>query len=129
MMLGEGVLDGRRIVDHGAIRLFTRRENGRVSHRALGWETANGTNSGGRLASRRAFGHTGFTGTSLWIDPERDLFVVLLSNRVNPSRDGDEIRAVRARLADAVLSAYDAAHPHRRRPRPPRPSPAPRTAP
>jgi CubicO group peptidase (beta-lactamase class C family) len=48
-------------------------------------------------------------GTSLWIDPERDLFVVLLSNRVNPTRASEKIRSVRVRLADAVFAAYDAA--------------------
>ena len=64
-----------------------RSQDSALSHRALGWETPNGTNSAGRLMSRRAFGHTGFTGTSIWIDPERGVFVVLLSNRVNPTRE------------------------------------------
>ncbi|HJR41655.1 MAG TPA: serine hydrolase domain-containing protein [Gemmatimonadaceae bacterium] len=109
MMLNGGELEGQRVLDRKALRLFTRRENGKVSHRALGWETPNGANSAGRLASRRAFGHTGFTGTSLWIDPERDLFVVLLSNRVNPTRASEKIHSVRVRLADAVFAAYDAA--------------------
>jgi CubicO group peptidase (beta-lactamase class C family) len=80
----------------------------RLSHRALGWETANGENSAGRRASARAFGHTGFTGTSLWIDPERDAFVLLLTNRVNPTRENRKIGAVRVALADAVLAALDA---------------------
>ena len=109
MMLNGGALDSVRIVERKAIREFTKRQNRKLSHRALGWETPNGTNSAGSRASRSAYGHTGFTGTSIWIDPRRDLFVVLLSNRVNPSRTGDEIRAVRARLADAVFGAYDAA--------------------
>jgi CubicO group peptidase (beta-lactamase class C family) len=50
----------------------------------------------------RSFGHTGFTGTSLWIDPEQRLFVVLLTNRVHPTRANNAIRAVRAQVADAV---------------------------
>jgi CubicO group peptidase (beta-lactamase class C family) len=54
--------------------------------------------------SRRAFGHTGFTGTSLWIDPARGVFVILLSNRIHPTRDNDAIRWVRPAMADAVLS-------------------------
>jgi CubicO group peptidase (beta-lactamase class C family) len=58
--------------------------------------------SAGSLWSARSFGHTGFTGTSLWIDPERRLFVVLLTNRVHPTRANDAIRAVRAQVADAI---------------------------
>ena len=61
--------------------------------------------SAGTLFSARSFGHTGFTGTSLWIDPERGLFVILLTNRVNPSRQNDAIRQVRADVADAVVRA------------------------
>ncbi|MBC7790114.1 MAG: serine hydrolase, partial [Anaerolineae bacterium] len=76
---------------------------------ALGWETARGASSAGRLMSRAAFGHTGFTGTSLWIDPSRDLFVILLTNRVNPTRENRRIGGVRSALADAVVAAIDAA--------------------
>jgi CubicO group peptidase (beta-lactamase class C family) len=54
--------------------------------------------------SARAFGHTGFTGTSLWIDPANDVFVLLLSNRVNPTRERRRISEVRPALADAALS-------------------------
>jgi CubicO group peptidase (beta-lactamase class C family) len=53
--------------------------------------------------SRRAFGHTGFTGTSLWIDPANDVFVLLLTNRVNPTRENHKIAGVRVALADAVM--------------------------
>ena len=56
------------------------------------------------MLSPRAFGHTGFTGTSMWIDPERNLFVILLTNRVHPTRDNDAIRQVRRHVADAVVS-------------------------
>jgi CubicO group peptidase (beta-lactamase class C family) len=55
--------------------------------------------------SKRAFGHTGFTGTSIWIDPERGVFVILLSNRVNPTREHRGITAVRVAVADAVMGA------------------------
>jgi CubicO group peptidase (beta-lactamase class C family) len=51
-----------------------------------------------------AFGHTGFTGTSIWIDPRRDIFIILLSNRVNPTRNNNKIGRVRTQLADAVMS-------------------------
>jgi CubicO group peptidase (beta-lactamase class C family) len=52
---------------------------------------------------RPAFGHTGFTGTSIWIDPAHDLFIVLLTNRVNPTRANTKITAVRQALADSVM--------------------------
>ena len=54
--------------------------------------------------STRAFGHTGFTGTSLWIDPERGIYVVLLTNRVHPTRSNDAIRGVRPRVHNAVVA-------------------------
>ncbi|HUL76637.1 MAG TPA: serine hydrolase, partial [Vicinamibacteria bacterium] len=63
--------------------------------------------SAGSLLSVRSFGHTGFTGTSMWMDPERGLAVVLLTNRVHPTRQNDQIRGVRAQVADAVVRALD----------------------
>jgi len=72
------------------------------SSRALGWDTMRPTSSCGPLFSSSAFGHTGFTGTSLWIDPVRQTGVVLLSNRVHPSRHGDRMQPVRRRLHTAV---------------------------
>ena len=56
-------------------------------------------------ASNETFGHTGFTGTSLWIDPANDVFILLLSNRVNPTRENRRIGAVRIAVADAVMGA------------------------
>lgn len=75
-----------------------------------GWDTpSRPTSTAGRLASERAFGHLGFVGTSLWIDPERDALVVLLTNRVHPSRDETAaIRALRPAVHDAVWAAIDA---------------------
>jgi CubicO group peptidase (beta-lactamase class C family) len=73
------------------------------SSRALGWDTMLPTSSCGTRLSPAAIGHTGFTGTSLWIDPLQDLYVVLLTNRVHPTRSNDGIRAVRPRLHDAVV--------------------------
>jgi CubicO group peptidase (beta-lactamase class C family) len=69
------------------------------------------TSSCGTRMSPSAFGHTGFTGTSLWIDPERELYVVLLTNRVHPSRDNDAIRQVRPAVHDAVTDIFDRAVP------------------
>jgi CubicO group peptidase (beta-lactamase class C family) len=75
------------------------------SSRALGWDTMLTTSSCGTLMSPTSIGHTGFTGTSLWIDWERDLYVVLLTNRVHPSRDNQAIREIRPRVHDAVVAA------------------------
>lgn len=72
---------------------FTTRQTGLA--RTLGWDAAPGSGGIGRALSPRAFGHTGFTGTSLWVDPELDLFVVLLTNRVNPTREGTGIADLR----------------------------------
>ena len=88
---------------------FTRAQDPARSHRALGWETPTPGNSAGRRLSPRAFGHTGFTGTSLWMDPGRNLYVLLLSNRVNPTRENRKIGAVRTALADAVVGALEGA--------------------
>ncbi len=105
MYLGNGMLHGRRFVSEQTIDLFTRVQDSTLSHRALGWETPNGTNSAGRLMSRRSFGHTGFTGTSFWVDRDRGVFVILLSNRVNPTREHRAITGVRTAVADAVMGA------------------------
>lgn len=72
-------------------------------HRGLGWALSSGSGSGGSLLSPSAFGHTGFTGTSLWIDPAQDFYIILLTNRVHPTRDNQKIGRVRASLADAAV--------------------------
>jgi serine-type D-Ala-D-Ala carboxypeptidase len=109
MYLGGGTLEGRRFVARGTIGRFTRVQDTTISRRALGWETPTGSNSAGRYMGPHAFGHTGFTGTSMWMDPERDLFVILLTNRVNPTRQNGKISRVRVALADAVVQTV-AAH-------------------
>ena len=107
MWLNGGTLDGVRIASARTVATFTRVQDTLISRRALGWETPNGTNSAGHRLSPRAFGHTGFTGTSMWIDPSRDLFVILLTNRVNPTRENKKIGGVRIALADAIVGAID----------------------
>jgi CubicO group peptidase (beta-lactamase class C family) len=90
------------------VSLFTGRQNLVAgSSRALGWDTADGTNSAGHFMTPRAFGHTGFTGTSVWVDPESNLFVILLSNRVHLTRQNRRILDFRARLHDAVVRAVE----------------------
>ena len=86
-----------------AIQRFAQRSHVPQSSRALAWDTMLPTSSCGTKMSPRAIGHTGFTGTSLWIDAELDLYVVLLTNRVYPTRDNDAIRPVRRAVHDAVV--------------------------
>ncbi len=87
------------------MRQFATRTAVPGSSRALGWDTMLPSSSCGPLMSRTAIGHTGFTGTSLWIDSERDLYVVLLTNRVHPSRENEGIVRIRPLVHDAVMRA------------------------
>ena len=110
MMLNGGSYNGTRIVADSTVRLFTRRA---AATRALGWDTCGGKGSCGEYLSSSAYGHTGFTGTSLWIDPEREMFVVLLTNRVHAAkarRPAKVISDVRADLADAAALAVTDSH-------------------
>ncbi|MFV1987137.1 MAG: glycoside hydrolase family 3 N-terminal domain-containing protein [Gemmatimonadota bacterium] len=83
---------------------FTRRAD-ETSSRATGWDTPSGRSSAGRFFGVGSFGHTGFTGTSIWVDPERDVFVVLLTNRVNPTRAMRGHIPLRRAVHDAVAIA------------------------
>jgi CubicO group peptidase (beta-lactamase class C family) len=105
------VLDGRTgaFARDTLTTFITRRADVPGSSRALGWDTMLPTSSCGTRMSSRAFGHTGFTGTSLWIDPERGAYVVLLTNRVHPTRANQQIKQVRAALHDAVIESFDSA--------------------
>lgn len=108
MMLNGGEYNGVHIVSRPTVDLFVSRAFG---HRALGWDTADGDFGSGRYLGPTAYGHTGFTGTSMWIDPERQMFVILLTNRVHAARalrPAKVISDVRADLSDAaVLSVID----------------------
>jgi len=105
MLLNGGVFEQQRIVSRPTLELFTRRAGVPDSSRALGWDTPSPPSSAGTLFSADSFGHTGFTGTSLWIDPELRLFIILLTNRVHPTRENNTIRQVRPAVADAVVRA------------------------
>jgi CubicO group peptidase (beta-lactamase class C family) len=111
MMLNGGEINGVRIVSDSTIALFTQNTASRGT-RALGWDTCGHDGSCGKYLSTKAYGHTGFTGTSLWIDPDRDLFVIVLTNRVHAARarrPAKVIADVRADIADAAaLSVRDA---------------------
>ena len=103
MLLNGGVYDHNRIVSRETLERFTKRQGVPDSSRALGWDTPSENSSAGSLFGPRSFGHTGFTGTSMWMDPDRNLFVILLTNRVHPTRENNAIREVRRAVADAVV--------------------------
>jgi CubicO group peptidase (beta-lactamase class C family) len=94
-----GALNGSdsRLATPRTARPFVTRA-GVPGSRALGWDTMLPTSSCGTKMSASAFGHTGFTGTTLWIDPERGIYVVFLTNRVNPTRENTAIQRVRPAL-------------------------------
>jgi CubicO group peptidase (beta-lactamase class C family) len=101
MLLNGGQYNGVQIVKPATVARWTSVQ-GRGSSRALGWDTPSNNSSAGHYFSPRSFGHTGFTGTSIWVDPTRDLFVILLTNRVNPTRNTTRVFALRRAVADAV---------------------------
>ena len=94
-------------LDRHLVREFTKRQpRPSGSSWALGWDTPSTPSSSGTYFSAESFGHLGFTGTSLWIDPQRSLEVVLLTNRVHPSRKNDAIRAFRPMIHDLVYREF-----------------------
>ena len=105
MLLDGGTYNGVHIVADSTIKQFTARAAG---SRALGWEVGEGQHGSGNFLRDGAFGHTGFTGTSLWIDPDREMFVILLTNRVHAAkakRPAKVIADVRQDLSDAAALA------------------------
>jgi len=108
MLLNGGAWDTLQLIRAETVAEFSKRQGLPAgSTRALGWDTPadSGYSSAGAKLSRRSFGHTGFTGTSMWMDPERDCFIVLLTNRVHPTRANTIILRVRSRVADLVTEA------------------------
>ncbi|MBU1421698.1 MAG: serine hydrolase, partial [Bacteroidetes bacterium] len=108
MIMNGGSYGGVQYIKPETIKLFTERKNLKTKL-GLGWDfkTLNGYSSAGNLLSNKSFGHTGFTGTSIWIDPERNLFVIFLTNRVYPTRANNKIAKVRPALHDAVIGALE----------------------
>lgn len=110
--LNGGTYRGKRLVRASTIRLFATRQNMPPgSSRTLGWDTPTPGGLFGPLASPRALIHTGFTGTSIYLDPDRDAFVILLTNRVNPTRENGLISQARPAINTAVLTTLDGAAP------------------
>lgn len=105
MIMNKGSFKNIPIIKPETIEFFTKKFSNESS-RALGWDTKSEKNSSaGDLFSPNSFGHTGYTGTSIWADPERNLVVVFLTNRVYPTRENTKIISFRPRLHDAVIKS------------------------
>jgi len=99
-MLGLGV----EVFQPQTIELFTRRQTvPSGTSRALGWDTPSAPSQSGRHFSPRSFGHLGYTGTSLWIDVERNIAIALLTNRTWPANQSQLIKQIRPAFHDAVM--------------------------
>ena len=99
---------GRPILRPETIAVFTRRESAPLgTSRALGWDTPSSPSQSGRHFSTASYGHLGYTGTSLWVDPERQLSVTLLTNRTWPDCSNQSIKQIRPRFHDAVIEALE----------------------
>ena len=104
MYLNDGDINGKIIFTKSTIDNFSKKQS-KHSTRALGWDTANGNqnNKIASLFSENAFGHTGFTGTSIWIDPTFDLYIILLTNRTYEMTDRSLIKEFRPRIHDYII--------------------------
>jgi CubicO group peptidase (beta-lactamase class C family) len=98
---------GTPIVQPETVELFTTHDASTPGAYALGWDTPTPPSQSGKYLSPRSYGHLGYTGTSLWIDPERRLSVTLLTNRTWRNGTVDKIKAIRPAFHDAILEAID----------------------
>jgi beta-glucosidase-like glycosyl hydrolase/CubicO group peptidase (beta-lactamase class C family) len=96
--------DAIRILDQSVLSMFTTRYD-ETSSRGLGWDTPSERSSAGDYLTYGAYGHTGYTGTSIWLDPELDLWIILLTNRVHPTRENQKHIPLRRAVADAAALA------------------------
>ncbi len=108
MMLNGGEINGVHLLRPTTIARWTARQ-GPESSRALGWDTPSMNSSAGHYFSPRSFGHTGYTGTSIWVDPEEQLYVILFTNRVDPTSANQKQAPLRRAVADAVRQAVTGA--------------------
>ena len=106
MMLNHGIYSGKRIFSNRSISKFTKRQNMPInSDFALGWDTPSKKGStAGDFFSQYSYGHLGFTGTSLWIDSEQNIIIILLTNRVYPSRDKKGMYQLRRSFHNEVMT-------------------------
>lgn len=105
MLLNRGLYDHRRLIEAETVARFTTLQSAPEQGRAIGWGKPVPNAWSGKIFSPAAFGHTGFTGTMIWIDPERELFLILLTNRVHPSRANQNFDRAREAIAEAVVRA------------------------
>jgi len=102
---------GKAILGRHTLATFTQRQGEPAgTARALGWDTPSAPSQSGRYFSSSAFGHLGYTGTSLWIDPERQISITLLTNRTWPDCTNQAIKQVRPRFHDAVIESLETSH-------------------
>jgi serine-type D-Ala-D-Ala carboxypeptidase len=105
MLMNGGELDGNRYIKASTVRMFLRKTEW---PRAIGWDSVTtGKSSAGTRFSEKSWGHLGYTGTSIWVDPEKDLAVILLSNRVWPTAENIKIRKFRPVLHDTVVECVE----------------------
>ncbi len=106
MLRNNGIVNNKQIIKSNIIDEWTRQQS-EQSSRGLGWDTKSvvGYSSAGSKFSKSAFGHTGYTGTSIWVDKESGLFVILLSNRVHPTRENRKITTFRPIIHDAIFNS------------------------
>ena len=108
LFLNGGIWLGNRVLSYDKIQEFsTRQELPPGSDRALGWDTPsrNGRSSAGDYFSEHSYGHLGFTGTSLWIDQEKNIIIVLLTNRVHPTRKNGGMYTIRRKFHTEIMKA------------------------
>ncbi len=105
MYLNHGIYNSEEILDSRLIKDWTTKQS-EQSDRGLGWDTKSPEkSSSGNYFSLNSFGHTGYTGTSIWVDKETKLFVILLSNRVHPTRANTKISDFRPIIHDAIYTS------------------------
>jgi CubicO group peptidase (beta-lactamase class C family) len=105
MLLNGGELDQQRVLSQHAVHEMLLSRAVPKARRALGWDVSSGFSSGrGHLLSDQAVGHSGYTGTSIWIDPDKDLFIIFLSNRNHPFSTG-KVTDLQGQIADLVVRA------------------------
>jgi CubicO group peptidase (beta-lactamase class C family) len=109
MLINEGNYKGKQLISKAAFKAMIQNyTEGLEENRAWGWCVKGRIlSSGGDIISPKAFGHTGFTGTSIWTDIENDIYVVLLTNRVHPTRENNSIIRFRRVFHNAIISALE----------------------
>lgn len=104
----QAMLSAGSILRPETIGLFTRRESAPAgTSRALGWDTPSSPSQSGKYFGPSSYGHLGYTGTSLWIDPERQLSITLLTNRTWPDCSNQSIKQIRPKFHDAVVESLN----------------------